>query len=230
MPSQTQIRQEITAKIIEALEQGMKPWQRPWSVSKNTGRPVNIIGGRQYRGINPLILELHSLRFNFRSKFWGTFRQWSDILGCTVKKRPADVEPGHWGCNVILWKPFTKMVRAKDTGEEEKQDFLMMRYYTVFNADQVEGKVAEKFQVKDEPATGNILPDYAPAEELIAATQADIRHGGDRAFYRRPLPRTSISFGSTGSISFVASNVASASSRSILHHTFRFTYSIQFRD
>ena len=31
-------------------------------------------------------------------------------------------------------------------------------------------------------------PDFQPAEELIAATGADIRYGGDRAFYRRPTP------------------------------------------
>ena len=33
-----------------------------------------------------------------------------------------------------------------------------------------------------------MLPDYAPAEELIAATGADIRFGGDRAYYCRPVP------------------------------------------
>jgi antirestriction protein ArdC len=31
----------------------------------------------------------------------------------------------------------------------------------------------------------------APAEELIAATHADIRFGGDRAYYRRPTPEGS---------------------------------------
>ena len=31
-------------------------------------------------------------------------------------------------------------------------------------------------------------PDFQPAEELIAATGADIRYGGNRAYYTRPLP------------------------------------------
>ena len=44
---------------------------------------------------------------------------------------------------------------------------------------------------KDEPANGIVLPDYGPAEELIAATGADIRFGGDRAFYCRPIPEGS---------------------------------------
>lgn len=191
MPSQQQIRQDITKRIVEALEKGVKPWRRPWTISPNSsGRPLNVASRRLYRGVNPVLLQLHSMRFGLRSKWWGTFRQWSD-LGCFVKKRPDDVEPGHWGASVILWKPFTKTVRDKDTGEENEQDFLMMRYFTVFCADQIEGRLAEKFQVKDEPATNNVLPNYQPAEELIAATQATIRFGGDRAFYRRPLPEGS---------------------------------------
>jgi antirestriction protein ArdC len=190
MPSQTQIREEITQRIVKALEQGVKPWRRPWSVSPNSGRPTNIVSRKLYQGINPLLLELHNLRFGFRSKWWGTFRQWSD-LGCTVRKRPDDVEPGHWGCSVVLWKPFTKRVPKDDSREDEEQQFFMLRYFSVFNADQVEGDVAPIFQVKDEPATGIILPDYAPADELIAATAADIRHGGDRAFYCRPVPENS---------------------------------------
>jgi antirestriction protein ArdC len=184
MPSQTKIREEITQRIIQALAKGVKPWRRPWSVSPNSGRPTNIVSRRLYAGINPLLLELHNLRFNFQSKWWGTFHQWSD-LGCMVKRRPDDVEPGHWGCSVVLWKPFTKVV--ENAGGEEEREFFMMRYFTVFSAEQVEGKVAERFQVRDEPTTG-ILPNYAPAEELITATQADIRFGGDRAFYHRPVP------------------------------------------
>ena len=190
MPSQKQIREEITQRIIKALEKGVKPWRRPWSISPNSGRPTNIVSRKLYQGINPLLLELHNLHFGFRSKWWGTFRQWSD-LGCTVKKRPDDVEPGHWGCSVVLWRPFTKVVPKDGTGDEEEHEFFMMRYFTVFSADQVEGNAAEKFQVKDEPATGIVLPDYGPAEELIAATGADIRFGGDRAYYCRPVPEGS---------------------------------------
>jgi antirestriction protein ArdC len=191
MPSQKQIREEITAKIIKALEEGVRPWVRPWSVSPNSGRPASIIGGRPYRGINPMLLELHSQHFGLRSRWWGTFRQWSEILGCTIKKRPADVEPGQWGCNVVLWKPFKKSVVDEETGQQEEQDFLMLRYFTVFNADQVEGPAAEKFQVYDEPANGTVFPDYEPVVDLVAATCARIMPGGDRAYYVRPQPEGS---------------------------------------
>ena len=92
MPSQKQIREEITAKIIEALEKGVRPWVRPWSISPNSGRPMNFVSHKLYQGINPLLLELHSMRFGLRSKWWATFRQWAD-LGCyrqeTARRRGA---------------------------------------------------------------------------------------------------------------------------------------------
>lgn len=76
---------------------------------------------------------------------------------------------------------------------------MLMRSFTAFNADQVEGPAAEKFRVKDEPANGNAAPDFVPAEELIAATQAEIRHGGDQAYYRRPVPEDAWPDGVAGS-------------------------------
>ena len=39
MPTQKQIREEITTRIVAALESGVSPWRRPWRVSKNSGRP-----------------------------------------------------------------------------------------------------------------------------------------------------------------------------------------------
>ena len=58
----------------------------------------------------------------------------------------------------------------------------MLRTYTVFTADQVEG--ADRWQARVEGGTADV-PDFAPADELIAATNADIRHKGDQAFYHR---------------------------------------------
>ena len=78
MQNQTQIRQQITQQIISALEQDLVPWRRPWSVSKNVGRPANVLSKRAYNGINPLLLELHALEHGFQSKWWGTFEQWKN--------------------------------------------------------------------------------------------------------------------------------------------------------
>ena len=39
MPSQKEIREDITRRIVTAMESGVMPWRRPWRVSPNAGRP-----------------------------------------------------------------------------------------------------------------------------------------------------------------------------------------------
>ena len=184
MSSQSQLRQQITNLIIAALEEDCVPWRRPWSLSKNTGRPANALSKRAYGGINPLLLDMHAVLHGFQSRWWGTFEQWKSIGGM-VKKRPAHVERGEWGCKIVFYRPVKKTKVDAETGEEEIDQFRVMRTWTVFNAEQVEG--VEDFQVTNDGDTTE-FPDFAPADELIAATGADIRIGGDLAFYRRPFP------------------------------------------
>lgn len=180
MPSQAEIRKQLTDRIIEALERGVMPWRKTWTTSRNTGRAANVASGKAYRGLNPLLLEVHAQQHGLRSRWWGTFRQWQE-LGCRIQKRPADVPSGQWGCQITFYKPCSKTVIDPVTGSEEEERYCLLNTYTVFNADQVVG--AERYQATDEPANGNDEPDFQPAEELIEATGAEIRHGGDRAFY-----------------------------------------------
>ncbi len=180
MPSQKQIREEITARIVAAIEQGTMPWRRPWRISPNAGRPMNVFSRRCYTGVNPILLQIASMQHGFQSRWWATYQRWQQIH-CRVMKRPDHVEPGQWGTTIVFYKPVTKTVIDAQTGEEQEERFGVLRTYTVFNADQVAG--AEAFRVTEEPATSNIEPDFTPAAELIEATGADIKHGGERAFY-----------------------------------------------
>lgn len=181
------LRTEITSKIIQALEADKLPWVRPWRVSENAGHPKNIQSHKSYRGINPLLLELHSMRHEFTSRWWGTINQWNS-RGGTIKRRPADVAPGQWGARVIYFAPVKKKVVDKDTNAEKEDRFFLMRGYTVFNLDQVEGTVLDKFRADKEPEGNPAFADFGPAEELLKATGFEIKHEGDRAYYRRPEP------------------------------------------
>jgi len=191
MPTQSQIREEVTTRIIQALESNLLPWRRPWRTTaggSQPGRHSNLASRKPYQGVNPILLELHAMRLGLLSKYWATFNQWHQI-GCSIRKRPAKVEEGHWGCRVVFWKPMTKAVVDNQTGDEDEERFFMLKTFTVFCADQVEGEAAAAYQVReDEGQPVDAQPDFAPAEELITVTQADVRFGGDRAFYRRPLP------------------------------------------
>jgi antirestriction protein ArdC len=185
MPSQTEIRDEVTQRIVQALESNLFPWRRPWRATEGgpqPGRHSNVASKRPYQGANPLLLECHALQHCFSSRWWGTFPMWKS-LGCNIKKRPPNVEEGHWGCRVVFWKPLTKKVIDEQTGDEEDERFFVLRTYVLFNADQVEGEAAAGLQVHEEEGQPHAQPDFQPAEELMAATGADIRHGGERAFY-----------------------------------------------
>ena len=171
----------------QALESNLVPWRRPWRSSKNAGRPTSVATGRPYSGINPLLCELHANRHGFQSKWWGTYRQWK-TLGAEVKRRPTDVAPGTWGCKIIFYKPVTKQVVDAKTGEEDESRYLILKSFSIFNIDQVDGAHLDRFRVSKDVPPKVELPTFGEAEKLIAATGADLRFEGDKAYYRLPTP------------------------------------------
>lgn len=51
--------QQVTNRIIEALEAGTPPWICPWSGGDPS--PMNLSTHKAYRGINTLLLNLQSI-------------------------------------------------------------------------------------------------------------------------------------------------------------------------
>ncbi len=136
MPSQTEIQQQITDRILEGLKNGVVPWRKTWRPDKNSGAPANAISARPYSGINPILLDLVAMSRGYSSRFWATYQQWASI-GAQVQKRPANVEPGHWGTNIVFYRLIKKT--KIENGEEKTESFPVLRTFTVFNVDQVEG-------------------------------------------------------------------------------------------
>jgi len=183
-----EIRTAITKKINDALKEGKRPWVRPWRSDPNCGLPRNIVSKKKYRGINPLLLELASEFYGFRSQWWATYRQWEALDG-QVKKRPADVSSGQWGTHIVYWK-FLEVVdkdaKTKD-GKPKVKKIPLMRTYTVFNLDQVEGENLDKFRPGPMADTKiKVSPDFSVAQKVVEATGAKIVFGGDRACYKLP--------------------------------------------
>ncbi len=146
MPTAADIRKQITDKIVAALASNLVPWRRPWSLSANAGRPANFVSQRPYSGINPILLQLHALQHGFSSKWWGTFDQIKE-LGGMVRRRPAHVRSGEWGCRIVFMRPVMKRVKDEATGDERDELFSVMRTYTVFNVDQADGEKLDRFRV-----------------------------------------------------------------------------------
>ena len=173
----TSLYQEITDKIIAELEAGRAPWVQPWGMAAAKAplaMPRNASTHRRYSGINVLILWGAVIERGFSTQSWLTFRQ-ALGLGGNVRK-------GERGTTVVYADRFTpedERRRAEQTGEEPGAIPFLKRF-TVFNTDQCEGLPEEIAKVAPPPPPGLIEPQ---AEALIAATGADFRIGGARAFY-----------------------------------------------
>jgi antirestriction protein ArdC len=163
--------QRITDKIIAQLEKGVAPWQQPWA-TVGGGMPSNVVSRKPYRGINIMLLWATAEENGYESNLWATYRQW-DMLGGHVNR-------GEHGTKIIFWNVTTEAVFDKDTGEEQEEKRFFLREYTVFNLAQCGGEALDRFRIA-RPVREFI--DYGPAENAIAATGANIRHGGNRAFF-----------------------------------------------
>jgi antirestriction protein ArdC len=168
---------EITGKIIAELEAGRLPWVQPWGTATAKAplaMPKNAATGRQYSGINVLILWGSVIEHGFPVQSWLTFRQALALSG--------NVRKGEHGTTVVYADRFTpedEKRRARETGEEAAAIPFLKRF-TVFNAAQCEGLPADLVAVAPPPPPGLIEP---RVEALIAATGVDFRIGGARAFY-----------------------------------------------
>jgi antirestriction protein ArdC len=161
---------QVTNTIIAAIEAGAGDWQMPWHRSgQGLNRPVNIDTANAYRGINVVSLWASAQARGFSTGVWGTYRQWQS-KGCQVRK-------GEKSSLVVFYKEFD-VEEQKDDGEIEQGRRLIARASYVFNADQVDGFESPPLPEPKDPA--QILD---KAETFVGATGADIRHGGNQAFY-----------------------------------------------
>lgn len=171
------VHQAVTDQIVAAIEAGAGEWQMPWHRSGgNLARPVNIASNKAYRGINVLTLWVAAEARGFGHNLWGTYRQWQSV-GAQVRK-------GEKGSPVVFYKEFTvteDRSEADDDGVAVNGKRLFARASTVFNASQVDGFTPPAEPEAPEPVTFDPI---AGADRFVAGTGANIRHGGDRAFYR----------------------------------------------
>jgi antirestriction protein ArdC len=183
MSFQSEIRSNITSQIVTEIQDGnLPPWRIPWRPQPNSGFPTNVVSERAYTGVNPLILMLARQKMGFHSKWWATFRQWKE-LGGTVMRRPDHIKPGQWGTQIVFCKP-VKRTRFDKNGEEIEESFRLLRGYVVFNLDQVVGPFDHLRATPDgHLASNEVEARFERAEQVIEATNADIRFGGDRACY-----------------------------------------------
>jgi antirestriction protein ArdC len=169
--------EEITNKIVAELGAGRLPWVQPWGssgVRAPLGMPKNAATGRTYSGINVLILWNAVVEQGYSAQSWLTFKE-TVALGGHVRK-------GERGTTVVYadrFVPDDVRDRARERGEEPR-GIPFLKRFTVFNVDQCAGLPDGIAAPPPAVDTSLILPQV---EQLIRATRADIRIGGDKAYY-----------------------------------------------
>jgi antirestriction protein ArdC len=168
------IYQEVTDRIVESLDKGIIPWKKPWK-NINGELPYSLSTGKPYRGINVFLLAMQS----YGDPRWGTYKATTEAGG--------QVRKGEKGTRIILWKP----VKKKGETEEEKRDYLLLRDYVVFNAEQCDGlpelpKAEELPEHERDEVAEEIIKGYLDDVKMIRKQPVHgpkVTYGGDRACY-----------------------------------------------
>ena len=164
----------VTAKIIVSLEQGVRPWTKPWSVEHTAGRITRPLrhNGEAYRGINVLMLWGDSVEKGFVSPFWVTYKQ--------AVEMKAQVRKGQHGSTVVYADRITK-TGTDGKGQEVEEQIPFLKAYTVFNAEQVDGLPERYYAKPSDPLP--LSERIASADHFVAMTKAELSHGGNMAYY-----------------------------------------------
>jgi antirestriction protein ArdC len=173
--TRTDVYSRITDKIITHLEQGVRPWFQPRNVDHTAGRITRPLrhNGIPYKGINVVMLWSASVIKGYACPLWLTFKQARELGGCVRK--------GETGELVVYADRITR-TETDARGEEREHEIPFLKGYTVFNAEQCDGLPAH-YTARAEPQTLTPLQRIESADRFFAATGADIRYGGNRAYY-----------------------------------------------
>ena len=143
------ICETVTNRLIEEMEKGVIPWERPWTGT--SGGAISHSTGKPYSLLNQMLLG--------RPGEWLTFNQ--------CKAEGGSVRKGEHGSTVVFWK----QVAVDDTDEDgnsKKRLVPMLRYFTVFHVDQCDG-IKAKYADDAEPVQHDPI---AEAEQIVSDYQS----------------------------------------------------------
>ena len=153
----------VTERIIEQLEKGVIPWQKPWTGTKNGA--YNRVSRKPYSILNQMLLQ--------HSGEYATFKQWTEAGGHIRKGAKSEI--------VTFWK-MQIVEEEKEDGTKVKKQIPLLRYYHVFHFSQVDGvEPKEKIELQEiEPieTAERVKREYMDREHLKIYEKIT-----DKAFY-----------------------------------------------
>lgn len=173
MAKRIDVHEEITNRIIEAIEKGAGEFKLPWHrPAGSITRPNNIQSKKAYRGINVVTLWVEAQLRGYATPVWGTYKQFQEA-GCQVRK-------GEKASLVVFYKEIEverDAAEMKD-GDDPTSSAWLARGYWVFNAEQADG-----YEQPERPPVA-VIDRNERVEEFMASIGVETRWSGHSAFYR----------------------------------------------
>jgi len=157
-------QKEIVDRIIERIESGVKPWEKPYFSCQKQ----NLSSGHIYKGGNWFILSMFST-----DSFFLTFNQVKDLGGSVIKGAES------------LPVFFYSMIDEKEKKDGTIQPaYHCLKYFNVFGLsdcdipeEKLNGLMAKRnLELKDNKKIDNI-------DQFLQATKADIKTGSGTPHY-----------------------------------------------
>ena len=157
----------VTERIIEQLEQGVIPWEKPWTGIRSGA--YNRISKKSYSLLNQMLLK--------HKGEYATVKQWQDLGGHVRKGEKSEI--------VVFWK-IQPIEEEKEDGTKEVKQIPLLRYFNVFHISQVDGV---------EPLSKDALNEIEPIEKAESILYSywtkeniTVEHvAGDKAYYSPSL-------------------------------------------
>lgn len=153
----------VTDKMIEQLEKGIIPWEKPWTGIRSGA--FNRVSKKSYSLLNQMLLKYDGE--------YATFKQWSDLGGGIRKGEKAEM--------VVFWKIQT-VEELQEDGTKAVKQIPLLRYYNIFHISQVEGveplKEDELSNIEPIEKADQILNTYWTREDITVEHVA-----GNKAYY-----------------------------------------------
>lgn len=173
------IREQITRRILTAMETGVPPWRKGWEVS---GTQINASTGKPYTGVNQVLLAMTAATLpQGGDNRWMTLKQ-ANAMGKRIRK-------GEHSTKIVRMVEVAKnkekeelAARTEVVGEDDERR-LVLKIFDVFHASQVDGMepMASRANKEIEPIAA-----VDAVSEGMKQTGLVILHGAQGASY---LPR-----------------------------------------
>ena len=186
----TDLRQQVTDRIVAMLEQGGNVFRDRWTLAARRGMPTNGKTGEPYHGVNVLLLWDAAIERGYTFNVWLTYKQAASLGG--------QVRQGEKGVMGVFFQstPARAATTSPEPGEAEGHPHgstretagrqvgsgVLCKAFWVFNVAQIDG-LPDAVSVAALARHGSPFTPIEAAECLLRCSGARIRHGFDQAFY-----------------------------------------------